>query len=165
MPAQAAHFSRSARSGLAAFACQHFGFLFVERLMVRCVWGPRASEKLLWSGPHAPWLRIVYNCRDDTELEGSTLIGAGPDAYTKKVGLLLILIALLATVSYIAGCAGAGSGGSSQPSEAQQASRTASSTEPEDEESSGQASVGRLGHPALGDADAPVVLTEYSDYQ
>jgi hypothetical protein len=96
---------------------------------------------LLWSGPHARWIRIIYEFRDDTELEGSTLIGTGPDVYTKKVGVLLILIALLATVSYLAGCAG--------------------TTEPEDEESSG----GRLGHPALGDADAPVVLTEYSDYQ
>ena len=71
----------------------------------------------------------------------------------------LILAALVAT--NLAGCAGAGSGGSSQASEEQQASRTADSTKPEDEESSG----GRLGHPALGDADAPVVLTEYSDYQ
>ena len=34
----------------------------------------------------------------------------------------------------------------------------------EDEGSSGQTSQ-RLGHPVLGDADAPVVLTEYSDYQ
>jgi hypothetical protein len=76
---------------------------------------------------------------------------------------LLILAALVAT--NLAGCAGTGSEDSSQPSEEQQASRTAGSTEPEDEESSGQASGGRLGHPALGDADAPVVLTEYSDYQ
>ena len=129
--------------------------------MVRCAWGPRASEKLLWSGPPARWLRIVYNFRDDTELEGSTLIGTGPDVYAKKVGVLLILIALFATISYLAGCAGTGSRDSSQSSEGQQASRTAGPTEPEDEESSG----GRLGHPALGDADAPVVLTEYSDYQ
>jgi hypothetical protein len=127
--------------------------------------GPQASEKLLWSGQPARWLRIVYNCRCDTEPEGSTLIGTGPDVYKKKVGGLLILIALLAAVSYLTGCGGTGSGGSSQPSEEQQESRTAGSTEPEDEESSGQASGGRLGPPALGDADAPVVLTEYSDYQ
>jgi len=120
--------------------------------------------QLLPSGPPAPWLNIVYNSRDDTELEGSTLIGTGPDVYTKKVGRLLILIAVLAMASYLTGCGGAGSGGSSQPSE-EQASRTAGSTEPEDEESSGHASGGRLGHPALGEADAPVVLTEYSDYQ
>jgi hypothetical protein len=112
-----------------------------------------------------PWLRIVYNCRDDTEPEGSTLIGTGQDVYKKEVGRLLILIALLATVSYLTGCGGAGSGSSSQLSEEQQASRSARATEPEDEESSGEASGGRLGHPALGEADAPVVLTEYSDYQ
>ena len=75
----------------------------------------------------------------------------------------LILAALVAT--NLVGCAGAGSGGSSQASEEQQASRTAGSTEPEAEESSGQASGRRLGHPTIGDADAPVVLTEYSDYQ
>ena len=79
--------------------------------------------------------------------------------------MFFTLIALLATVSYLAGCAGTVSRDSSQSSEQQQASRTAGSTEPEDEESSGQVSGGRLGHPALGDADAPVVLTEYSDYQ
>jgi hypothetical protein len=159
---QAADFSMSARSGLAAFACQHAALraacqhasglsgprlsafrLFVERLIVRCVLGSRASEKLPWSGPPARLLRIVYNFRDDTELEGSTLIGTGPDVYTKKVGVLLILIALLATVSYLAGCAGTGSRDSSQSSEGQQASQTAGPTEPEDEESSG----GRLGHP------------------
>jgi uncharacterized protein YceK len=89
------------------------------------------------------------------------LIGTGPDEYMKKVGVLFILIAFLATVSYLAGCASTGSRDSSQSSEGQQASRTAGPTESEDEESSG----GRLGHPALGDADAPVVLTEYSDYQ
>ncbi|HKH39611.1 MAG TPA: hypothetical protein VKA82_20840 [Rubrobacter sp.] len=79
--------------------------------------------------------------------------------------MLFILIALLATVSYLAGCAGTGSRDSSQSSEEQQVSRTAGSTEPEDEDSSGHVSGERLGHPALGDADAPVVLTEYSDYQ
>ena len=77
--------------------------------MVRCAWGPQASDKLLWSCPPARWLCIVYNCRDDPELEGSTLIGTGPDVYTKKVGGLLVLIALLATVSYLTGCGWAGS--------------------------------------------------------
>jgi hypothetical protein len=71
--------------------------------MVRCAWGHRASEKLLWSGPHARWHRILYAFRDDIELEGSTLIGTGPDVYTKQVGVYFILIALLATVSYLAG--------------------------------------------------------------
>ena len=112
------------------------------------------------------WLRIVYNWRDDTRLEGRTLIGIGPDV-RKKGGVLLILIALLATVSYLTGCGGAGSGGSSQAPEEQQASRTADSSGQKagGAGSSGQALRGRLGHPALGAADAPVVLTEYSDYQ
>jgi protein-disulfide isomerase len=81
--------------------------------------------------------------------------------------VLLILIALLATVSYLTGCAGTGSGGSSQAPEEQQASSTTGSPEQksEDSGSSGRVSAGRLGHPTLGDADAPVVLTEYSDYQ
>ena len=92
-------------------------------------------------------------------------MGAGLDVCAKKGRVLLVLIVFLATLSYLIGC-GAGSGGSSQVSEKQQASRTADSSEqePEDEGSSGQAS-GRLGNPALGSADAPVVLTEYSDYQ
>jgi len=133
--------------------------------MARCARGSRAPERSLSSGPPAPCLRIVYNSRVDTELEGITLIRTGQDVYRKKVGGLLILIALLATVSYLTGCGGTGSGGSSQPTEEQQASRTAGSTEAEDVESPGQASGGRLGHPALGDADAQVILTEYSDYQ
>ena len=112
------------------------------------------------------WLRIVYNWRDDTRLEGRTLIGIGPDV-RKKGGVLHILIALLATVSYLAGCASTGSRDSSQSSEGQQASRTAGSSEQKTEGagSSGQARSERLGHPAIGDADAPVVLTEYADYQ
>jgi hypothetical protein len=81
------------------------------------------------------------------------------------VSSLLILAAVVATI--LAGCAGAGSGESSQSTEEKQTSRSAGSTEQETEGagSSGQASEDRLGHPALGSRDAPVVLTEYSDYQ
>ena len=81
--------------------------------------------------------------------------------------MLLILIALLATVSYLTGCAGTGSGDSLQAPEEQQASRTTGPPEQKSEASgsSGRVSAGRLGHPALGSPDAPVVLTEYSDYQ
>lgn len=77
---------------------------------------------------------------------------------------LLILVALMAAVS--AGC-GAESGGSSQTPDEQQASRSAGSSGQKSGGvgSTGQALGGRLGHPALGAADAPVVLTEYSDYQ
>jgi protein-disulfide isomerase len=77
----------------------------------------------------------------------------------------LILAALVAPI--LAGCGGAGSGGSSQASDEEQASRSAGSSEQETEGAgtSRDASSGRLGHPALGRPDAPVVLTEYSDYQ
>jgi hypothetical protein len=77
---------------------------------------------------------------------------------------LLILAALVATI--LAGC-GAGNGGSSQAPEGVQASRSVGSSEQETEDagSSRHASSGRFGHPALGRPDAPVVLTEYSDYQ
>jgi len=77
---------------------------------------------------------------------------------------LLILAVLGATV--FTGC-GAVSGDSSQASDEQQASRSAGPSEQKTESTggSGQASGGRLGHPAIGDADAPVVLTEYADYQ
>jgi hypothetical protein len=167
MPAQAAHFSMSARSGFAS-ACQHFSFLFVERLMARCALGPQASEKLLSYGPSARWPRIVYNWRDDTRLGGRMLVGTGPDAYMKGMRMLaLLILAALVMATILAGCGGAGSGGSSQAPEKQQASRTAASSEQKTEGagSSEQASGERLGHPALGSPDAPVVLTEHSDYQ
>jgi len=77
----------------------------------------------------------------------------------------LILAALVATI--LASCGGARSGGSSQASEEERASRSAGASEQKSEDAgpSGQAPRGRLGHPALGRQDAPVVLTEYSDYQ
>ncbi|HEX5848090.1 MAG TPA: hypothetical protein VFY59_02755 [Rubrobacter sp.] len=72
---------------------------------------------------------------------------------------LLVLVALAATVAI--GC-GAGGSSSSQPAE-RHGSKKAGSTEQraEDQTSSGE----RLGHPALGSADAAVVMTEFSDYQ
>ena len=83
----------------------------------------------------------------------------------RGVSTLLILATLVATI--LAGCGGAGSGGSSHASEEEQTSRSAGASEQKSEDagSSGQAPRGRLGHPALGRQDAPVVLTEYSDYQ
>ncbi len=77
---------------------------------------------------------------------------------------LLILTAL--AVAILIGCS-AGSGGSSQPQAKQQASETTgpSGRKAEGTHPSGQVAAKRLGHPALGSADAPVVLTEYSDYQ
>ena len=78
---------------------------------------------------------------------------------------LLILAALVAAIS--AGCGGKSSGGSSQPSGKQQASKTTTPAESKagGVGSSGRTLGGRLGQPALGSPDAPVVLTEYSDYQ
>ena len=110
---------------------------------------------------------MVYNWRDDTRLGGTTLIGAGPHVYKTARGTpaLLILTALVVTICV--GCGGAGDGGSSQSSKVQQASGTAGSPgqKAEDTGSSGRISGVRDGHPTLGPADAPVVLTEYSDYQ
>jgi len=77
---------------------------------------------------------------------------------------LLILAALVATV--FAGCGSAGNVGSSGQ-EGQRASQPAGSSEektvggPAEE----RATKERLGHPSFGSADAPVVLTEYGDYQ
>jgi predicted small lipoprotein YifL len=126
--------------------------------------GHRTWEELA-SGPSVSWLRMVYNCRDDTRLGGRALIGIGPDVHTGKTGILglLLLAALVVTLS----ACGAGSGGSSPSSEKQQAPETAGSSEQETggAGSPGRASGRRLEHPALGSAEAPVVLTEYSDYQ
>ena len=109
---------------------------------------------------------MVYNWRDDTRLGGTTLIGTGPGVYKTARGKLALLILTALAVTVFVGC-GAGSGGSSQPSEKQQSSGTSGSQgqEAEDTGSSGPVSGGLDGHPTLGSADAPVVLTEYSDYQ
>jgi protein-disulfide isomerase len=71
---------------------------------------------------------------------------------------LLVLLALAATSI---GCA-AGGGSSSQSAE-KKAPKKAGSTE-QTAEGTGS-SVERVGRPALGSADAPVVMTEFSDYQ
>jgi protein-disulfide isomerase len=86
--------------------------------------------------------------------------------------IFLVLAALAATI--LVGCGGSGSGGSAEGSEKQQATETAGSSgqktelpeqEAEGTDPSGRAAEKQPGHPALGSADAPVVLTEYSDYQ
>jgi hypothetical protein len=74
--------------------------------------------------------------------------------------ILFVLAAVVATV--VAGC---GAGGSSQSPDEQQKSRTAGSPEQKSGGAGPSGQGGRLEHPALGSADAPVVLTEYSDYQ
>ena len=85
----------------------------------------------------------------------------------KGRGMLAFLILTALVAPILAGCGGAGSGGSSQASDEEQTSRSAGSSEQEIEGAgtSRHAFSGRLGHPALGRPDAPVVLTEYSDYQ
>lgn len=65
----------------------------------------------------------------------------------------MILLALVAAL-ILAGCSATG-GGDASPSA--QKERAAKSPEPANSE--------KLGHPSLGEADAPVVMTEYSDYQ
>jgi hypothetical protein len=106
---------------------------------------------------------MVYNCLDGSRLGGRTLIGTDPAVRAKGRGTLalLILAALMAMVTV--GCGG----GSPQSSEDQRESEPAGSPgrKAEDTGSSERAAAKPLGHPALGSPDAPVVLTEYSDYQ
>ena len=70
----------------------------------------------------------------------------------------LVLIVLLAAVS----CGGAAGEQRAKTSlEDEQASVERSQAETEEPQGAGAA----LGHPSLGDEDAPVVITEYADYQ
>jgi hypothetical protein len=112
-------------------------------------------------GPTAPRLRMVYNCQYGMKLGGSELIGKTTDVRKVARGAFTLLLAVL-TATVLIGCA-AGSGGSSSPSAERQAPKKADSSEQKGE---GPGSSGeQLGHPALGSADAPVVMTEFSDYQ
>ena len=100
---------------------------------------------------------------------GTTLIftGAGPGGRATGVLTLLALLTLFAAL-VLTGCGGAGSGGNpSQASGEDERAPRKDEPKPEGkaEGSGGSTSTKRLGHPMLGDADAPVVLTEYSDYQ
>ena len=72
----------------------------------------------------------------------------------------LVLLALFAAL-VLAGCGGAGSGGGSPSASGEDGPKPEKAAAG----SGGRASKEKLGHPALGSADAPVVLTEYSDYQ
>jgi hypothetical protein len=109
---------------------------------------------MLPPGPSASRLRMVYNCRDSTNLGGTELIGAGVNAYRMAWGMLALLIFAALAATTLAGCGG----GTSQSTEKQQASEQKSGD-------AGSSERAAAGHPALGSADAPVVLTEYSDYQ
>ena len=133
--------------------------------MARCAWASRAPEKLDSSGPSAPRLRMVYNCLDGSSPGGRTLICTDPTLRTKGRGTLALLVLAALMVMVFAGCGA--SGGSPQSSGDQRESEPAGSPgrKGEDTGSSERAAAKPLGHPALGSADAPVVLTEYSDYQ
>ena len=91
----------------------------------------------------------------------------------------MTLLALLAAALVLTGC-GATAGGGDPSQASREGERASRNDEPKPEkragdsgkpekaaESSGgeRATKKRLGHPALGAANAPVVLTEYSDYQ
>jgi protein-disulfide isomerase len=78
--------------------------------------------------------------------------------------MLLILAALGAMLF---GCGGSGGSAQSSGQEGQRASQSAGSSEQKTAGGSKdeQATKERLGHPSFGSAEAPVVLTEYGDYQ
>lgn len=72
--------------------------------------------------------------------------------------VVLTLVALLAAVS----CGGAaGKQSVEDPAENEQASADKSQTETEESQEAGE----ELGHPSLGEEDAPVVMIEYADFQ
>ena len=90
---------------------------------------------------------------------GTPLIGTGTRLGARGWWTLLTLLALAAAL-VLAGCGGAGSGNPQQASgqEGQPPKDAGNSGDPKPDG-------GRLEHPSLGSADAPVVLTEYADYQ
>ena len=100
---------------------------------------------------------MVYNCWYGTKLEGRELIGTSKDVRKTARGAFTLLILATLAAMVLVGCA-AGSGGSSQSSAERQAPKDTDSSER-------KAAAEQLGHPALGSADAPVVMTEFSDYQ
>jgi protein-disulfide isomerase len=90
------------------------------------------------------------------------VIGTSTDVRKLARGVFTLLILATLAAMVLVGCA-AGSGGSSQSSSERQAPKKVDSSgqKAESPESSGK----QLGHPAMGSADAPVVMTEFSDYQ
>ena len=74
--------------------------------------------------------------------------------------MLLIVLAALVLTAVLSGCAASDGGGSAQAPEGE------AQGSPDRAEGGGQPSQdsGTLGHPAIGRADAPVVLIEYGDY-
>lgn len=111
---------------------------------------------------------MVYNCRGryESSTGGAPLTGAGarPDdkarnrTQDRRLRVVFTLVVALVTTLILAGCGAAG--GSSPSGEGNGG---------EDARSSGTGDAGgetaNLGTPSLGREDAPVVMTEYSDYQ
>ncbi|MEJ7819160.1 MAG: hypothetical protein WKF44_02530 [Rubrobacteraceae bacterium] len=92
----------------------------------------------------------------------------GPRTLVTSLPQILLLAVFILLV---AGCAQAQSPSSAekeQPSKQPQKQTSEKSSEPSEKNSAAKEQApksGKLGHPTLGDADAPVVMTNYSDYQ
>ena len=97
-----------------------------------------------------------------------TRTSAGPEdnardgRWGRGLPVVFTLVLTLAAALVLVGC-GSGSGGS-QPSGGGNDASEARSSSPSGSESAG-GETAELGTPSLGREDAPVVLTEYSDYQ
>ena len=78
-----------------------------------------------------------------------------------------MVLGLVSTLVLItAGCSGSGKSSSSAGRKgASQTTAGKSQTQGTTAAKSGASSVGRLGHPVLGDKNAPVTMIEYGDYQ
>jgi len=107
---------------------------------------------------------MVYNCRGryESSIGGAPLTGAGAglddDARNRMRNGGLRVVFTLVVALVLAGCGGAGGG---SPSSGGNGGGEA------DPAGGGQAGgeSAELGTPSLGREDAPVVMTEYSDYQ
>ena len=99
---------------------------------------------------------------DNNHVRGRRTRGVGP------AQALFLLASLLTLAALLSGCADAGSP-SSQRSGTPEGGRSGEQTRGTPARDGGGEQTpkagGGLGTPALGAADAPVVLTEYSDYQ
>jgi protein-disulfide isomerase len=104
---------------------------------------------------------MVYNCLDGSRPGGRTLICTDPAVREKGRGTLALLILAALMAMIFVGCGGS----SPQSSGDQQESAGSPGRKAEDTTSSERGVTKPPGHPTLGSADAPVVLTEFSDYQ
>ena len=86
-----------------------------------------------------------------------------------RIWAVCIGLTLLATLTVLAGCGaggnGAGSGDSASSGGQEKSAKSSGGEKEQSTEASEHSEGGKLGHPSLGEADAPVVMTEYSDYQ